>query len=76
MISRAILSPLRSSSAFVATVVPMRIHSIWEESRGWSGGRGTPSSCVCMCVVCVCVNMHVYCIVKDLNLLVAVLDTT
>lgn len=32
--------------------------------------------CVYVCSVCVCVNMHVYCIVKDLNLLVAVLDTT
>ena len=45
VIARAIRSPLRSRRAFVATVVPMRIHSMWLESIGSSLGNGLPSSC-------------------------------
>ena len=37
--TRAVLSPLRSSKALVATVVPIRIHSISEESSGSSLGK-------------------------------------
>ena len=42
---RAHLSPCLSRSAFVATVVPILIQSIREESTGSAGGRGRPNSC-------------------------------
>ena len=45
MITSAILSPFLSSRALVAMVVPMRIHSILEESIGWSLGNCRPNSC-------------------------------
>ena len=38
----AVLAPCRSSSAFVATVVPMRIHSIWSVGTGASLGIFLP----------------------------------
>ena len=41
----AILTPFRSSRAFVATVVPMRIQSMWAESRGSSGEIGVARYC-------------------------------
>lgn len=40
--SSAQRSPLRSSSAFVATVVPMRMLPMREVSSGWSRGWGMP----------------------------------
>ena len=48
VITSATLSPLRSSNAFVATVVPIRIHSILEPSINSSLAREMWSSCLHM----------------------------
>ncbi len=42
VMTRAILAPFLSRRALVATVVPIRIHSIRDESRGSSGEMGVP----------------------------------
>ena len=46
VITSAVLSPFRSSSALVATVVPIRIQSSWLVSSGSFAGRGVPVSYV------------------------------
>lgn len=46
VMTRAILTPFLSSRALVATVVPMRIHSILEVSRSSVWGIATPRNCV------------------------------
>ena len=43
--NNAIFSPFRSSKAFVATVVPILIHSMLEASIFWSRGKDFPVSC-------------------------------
>ena len=44
VIASAILVPFLSSRAFVATVVPILIHSIWDTSTGWLAGIDFPVS--------------------------------